>query len=429
MHQDEKLRGEEAEISGSCDLDTLVFDLTPPPEQDVESAELEASTFFDAKPVAAVEDDGVMMVAADGSRCGYIPGYSIIGRLGQGGMSVVFQAVQEKLQRIVALKVLTPNRCLDPEAVARFEIEARAVARLNHPNIVAAYDYGEADGRFFLALEYVEGINCAELIRAEESLAEDCALRIVRDAILGLSHALSLGVIHRDVKPANLMFAKGGVADASRVQSEIQVKVTDLGLAMMEETAQGAATSDRELAGCIAGTPSFMAPEQARGEVVDFRADIYSLGATLYQMVTGVRPYDAESAIASIKQKLEERLIHPLDLRPQLNPGLVRVLDRMMAFDRNRRYQTYEELLDDIEALLEGRWARTAELAPNCSSFLPSKLRPPMATSDSKASIHDERTEAIALPQLKKNSPSSIWPWLVGAANGLALGFILGKWI
>ncbi|MCB1282326.1 MAG: serine/threonine protein kinase, partial [Salinibacterium sp.] len=139
---------------------------------------------------------------ADESRCGFIPGYSILGAIGRGGMGIVYQAIQEKLQRVVALKVLTPSKAVHPDYIQRFRSEAMAVARLNHPNVVAAYDYGEAEGRFYLAIEYVEGLDGAEMLAKKGRLDELSAVCIARDTVLGLSHALSQGIIHRDIKPA-----------------------------------------------------------------------------------------------------------------------------------------------------------------------------------------------------------------------------------
>ncbi|MEZ6197400.1 MAG: serine/threonine-protein kinase [Planctomycetota bacterium] len=307
---------------------------------------------------------------AENSRCGFISGYSVLGELGRGGMSVVYQAVQEKLQRIVALKVLTPNCSLDPTSVELFQREAKAVGALNHPNIVTAFDYGEDNGRFFLALEYIDGANCLELIEREGALDERTALMIVRGAILGLSHAHSQGLIHRDVKPANLLFASDGPRDARHLEMASTVKVTDLGLALMEETALGR-RDENGRSRIIAGTPAYMAPEQARGEEVDFRADIYGLGATLYHALTGTKPFDAETMSELFAMKTEGALVHPQDRMQTIRTPVVWLLDRMLALRPEHRYSSYEALLADVDKLLEGEIPRIEPLPAGESSFLP----------------------------------------------------------
>lgn len=309
---------------------------------------------------------------AEGSRCGLIPGYSVLGELGRGAMSVVYQAVQEKLNRVVALKVLSPNQELGSASIELFQREAKAVGALNHPNIVTAFDYGEERGRFYLALEYIDGANCLELIERDGPLDEATSLRIVRGTILGLSHALEQGIIHRDVKPANLLFSSDGPRDARHLETASMVKVTDLGLALMEETALGV-TSERGRRNIVAGTPAYMAPEQARGEDVDFRADIYALGATLYHMLTGQRPFDLSSLSELVREKEDASLPHPQDVIPTIRTPLCWLLERMLARTPEHRYQSYECLLADVDTLLEGEVPRINAIDPEHSSLAPAQ--------------------------------------------------------
>lgn len=261
-------------------------------------------------------------------------------------MGVVYQAVQERLQRVVALKILPQTLAHNDRAIARFTKEAHTVARLNHPNVVGAFDYGESHGQLYLALEFVEGTDCSRALAEHGVFSEAGALRIVREAILGLRHALSCGVIHRDIKPANLMLPNRTGQDGP------VVKVCDLGLAQLVADSEG---DGGGRPGLVVGTPCYMAPEQALGDTVDFRADIYGLGATLYQMVTGNRPFQSDSVAETLRFQQVGRLPHPRDERPDLSSGITAILSGMLARTPESRYASYDHLLDDINALIEGR--------------------------------------------------------------------------
>ncbi|MCW8140829.1 MAG: protein kinase, partial [Planctomycetota bacterium] len=300
-----------------------------------------------------------------------IQGYEIICPLGRGNMALVFAATQVNLNRVVALKILDPKLLVDQEFVERFLREAQAAARLNHPNIVQVYDYGEAAGRVYLALEFVEGDDAYKALRKGGAMSEAQALRITRDAAVGLGHAHAAGIIHRDVKPANLLLvprAKPGPDD------HWVAKVTDLGLARQQTGAPGDGQTTR--AGTILGSPSYMAPEQAEGKPADFRSDIYALGATLYHLVTGRPPFEAESAIQVIVKKQTERLEDPRALAPRLSDAAVRVLDRCMARPPADRYPTYEALIEDLERVLRGDDPLAPLVPEHASSLQLGPLRP-----------------------------------------------------
>ena len=299
------------------------------------------------------------------TRGGQLPGYTLLGRIGSGGMGVVYQAIQQRLERIVAVKVMTPQKGAERESIERFKIEARALARLHHPNIVTAYDYGEAGGKLFIVLEYVEGMNCAEALEQHGPFSEDRAVSIARDAVLGLSHAHKAGIIHRDVKPANLILAAHPDLDASGGGFGSCAKVTDLGLACIG--ADGSSPDPNP--GAVVGTPCYMAPEQGRGEAVDFRADIYALGASLYQLVTGKKPFAGRPFAEILAAKSTSKLPHPRSVAPSLSDDFVRVLDRMLAVKAADRYASYEALLGDLEALRVGESPATLALPAAASSF------------------------------------------------------------
>ena len=218
--------------------------------------------------------------------------YEILDLLGEGGMGQVFKARHRRLDRIDALKRIHPNRLEAPDALRRFLREAKAAARLAHPNIVTIYDSGEVDGVHFLAMEYVPGVDLSATVKKQGPLPIGEACEYIRQAALGLQHAHSRGLVHRDVKPHNLLLT----ADRA------QVKILDMGLARLH-TAEDEKESASELTrpGVFMGTPDYMAPEQAiDSHTVDIRADVYSLGCTLYYLLAGRPPFPK----SSLTQKL-----------------------------------------------------------------------------------------------------------------------------
>lgn len=257
--------------------------------------------------------------------------YQLLARLGQGGMGAVYKAVHTRLNKVVAVKLLPADRMRDPHAVARFQREMRAVGKLEHPNIVAAHDAGEADGRHYLVLEYVDGLDLAEVARRAGSLAVADACELARQAALGLDYAHHHGLIHRDIKPSNLMLTATG-----------QVKILDLGLALL----QGAPAGDGELTRLeqVMGTTDYMAPEQAGdSHGVGGSADIYSLGCTLYKLLSGVVPYGGPQFATPLK-KLLAHVNAPVpnltERRVGLPDGLAAVVERMMAKRPEERFAT-----------------------------------------------------------------------------------------
>ncbi len=270
-----------------------------------------------------------------------IPGYKVLGKIGAGAMAVVYKARQLSLNRIVAIKVLPKRFSKDPEYVARFYKEGQAAGKLNHPNIVQAIDVGEAGGYHYFVMEFVEGKTIADDLTAGNIFAEQDAIDVIIQVAHALSHAHSLGLIHRDVKPKNIMINKNGV-----------VKLADMGLAR-ETTDIEAAQSE---AGKAYGTPYYIAPEQIRGKIdIDGRADIYGLGATLYHMLTGQVPFMAEDSSDVMRKHLKEKLIPPDHINTSLSAGVSEVIEIMMAKHKKDRYKNVEELLLDLEALRNGQ--------------------------------------------------------------------------
>ncbi len=270
-----------------------------------------------------------------------IPGYKILGRLGAGAMAVVYKAQQLSLDRTVAIKVLPKHFSENPEYVERFYREGQAAAKFNHNNIVQAYDVGEAGGYHYFVMEYVEGKTLYDDLSAGKVFTEDEALDVIIQVAHALAHAHARGLIHRDVKPKNIIIDTAGV-----------VKLADMGLARETTDIETARTE----AGKAYGTPYYIAPEQIQGKIdIDGRADIYGLGATLYHLVTGRVPYMADNPEDVMRKHLREQLIPPDHINTALSAGISEVIEVMMTKHKEDRYSGVEELLTDLEAVRNGQ--------------------------------------------------------------------------
>jgi eukaryotic-like serine/threonine-protein kinase len=270
-----------------------------------------------------------------------IPGYKLLGRLGAGSMATVYKARQMSLDRLVAVKVLPKKYSQMPEFVERFYAEGRAAAKLNHPNIVAALDVGGHAHTHYFVMEYVEGYTVYERLIKEGAYPETDALALIIQIAQALDHAHGAGLIHRDVKPKNILITKEGIA-----------KLADMGLAR--------AISDREAAeaeaGKTFGTPYYIAPEQVRGEVhIDARADMYSLGATLYHMVTGRAPFEGTDVKVIMRKHLREPILPPDHVNPKLSNGISEIIELCMVKDPMKRYVTTGDLIEDLQAVAQGQ--------------------------------------------------------------------------
>ncbi len=256
--------------------------------------------------------------------------------IGAGGMGIVYRALDEALQRHVALKTLLPALAADGEFVARFKREAQSAAALNHPNITQIYAIGQEGTIPYFAMELIRGRSLETIARETRGLPAAEATGYILQAARGLRHAAQKKLIHRDVKPSNLMLTEEGV-----------VKITDFGLAK-------AARSETQLTatGEVLGSPGYISPEQAQGAPLDARSDIYSLGATFYHLVTGRLPYEAPTPVAMIVKHMSEPLRSPRALNPAVPYPVASAIQKMMAKRPDERFQDYDALIRELERAL-----------------------------------------------------------------------------
>lgn len=287
----------------------------------------------------------------------FVPGFEIETVLGRGGMGTVYLARQLSLDRPVALKVMSRRWASDPTFVARFTREAYAAARLNHPNLVQVYDIGDVESRRYFSMEYVEGRSLADVVRAAGKLDPETAVGYILQAARGLKHAHDRGMIHRDIKPDNLLLDLQGivkVADLGLVKTPNLTREEDSGeWGFEDKTGLKGLPANMTGARMALGTPAYMSPEQCRdAAAVDHRADIYSLGCTLYAMVTGQQPFDGKTAVELMTKHAYSPLVPPEEVASRVPRELSNVIQKMMAKQAGERYQTMREVVRVLEQWL-----------------------------------------------------------------------------
>ncbi|HKA88249.1 MAG TPA: protein kinase [Haliangiales bacterium] len=293
----------------------------------------------DGIPLPSDEDDPLIGTVLFGQ-------FELLEVAGEGAMGTVYRAWQTGMERQVAVKILRPELMRDPAVVKRFDREARAVARLTHPNIVTVFMVGQTeDGLPFIVMEFVEGEALADVLRREGKFPTMRVLRIARQVTSALAEAHAEGIVHRDLKPANILITH-------RRRAQDFVKVLDFGIAKIvrEGNPQDPDAESRlTKQGTIFGTPHYIAPEQAQGGDIDHRADIYSLGVVMYRLVTGRLPFDG-GGISVLLAHMQQKPPAPRDLAPDLDAGVEAVIMKAMEKDPANRYQTAEEMSEAIEA-------------------------------------------------------------------------------
>jgi serine/threonine-protein kinase len=318
-----------------------------------------------------------------------IDGYTILEKIAQGGMGAVYRARQTSMDRIVAIKVLLPKFAKEKDAVDRFLREAKAIARLSHPNIVAGIDAGFTNGIYYYAMEFVDGESMDKLVKREGAMHWSQALPVVQQVAEALNHAHAMGLVHRDIKPGNILRLRDG-----------SVKLADLGLARM------ASGDDIYLTqtGVILGTPAYLSPEQARSErSIDIRSDLYSLGITLFEFLSGRPPFESDNSLVIVTKHTSTDVPVQKLADAGVPSDIVEVVRKMCARDRRVRYQSPEQLLEDLGHVMRGE--------------------PP---------VHAKRPAAAAPAAAENRSPfpPAPRPWvgrLIGALSSLlVLGIAIG---
>lgn len=318
--------------------------------------------------------------------------YRLEKRLAAGGMGVVYRAERLGLAKPVAVKFLHKSQATAPEKRERFEREAAAMSRLDHPNLVSIIDYGNLEGTPYLVLEYHKGEPLRRVIE-QGPIAPGRAVAIARQILAGLDSAHGSGVVHRDLKPENvLLVGKPG---------EDLVKILDFGVAKLLE-GDGRPSELSVMAGALLGTAEYMSPEQVRCEVIDPRADLYAVGILLYEMVTGRRPFEAERDLAVLRMQLEDAPVPPRERAPAVSPQLERVILRSLEKDREKRWATADDFSKALSRTPEGR-----------SAVAPLEATPPPAA-----------TVASAPPRRRRR-----WPWIVATLGLLLVATPPALWI
>jgi serine/threonine protein kinase/archaellum component FlaG (FlaF/FlaG flagellin family) len=267
-----------------------------------------------------------------------IKGYEIKQLIATGGMAAIYRAIYVETGQTVAIKILHGHLAQDKDFIARFEREARAAAELRHENIINIYNYGEAEGVYYIAMEFVEGKSLKDLISSVKFMPTDLALAIIYEICRGVEHAHQKGVVHRDIKPANILITHNGL-----------VKITDFGLAQAQDLTSITVT------GAIVGTPAYMSPEQAAGKRIDTRSDLFSLGVVAYEMLTGTKPFFGETYSSVIHAILTIPAPSPVQANPLINEEIGQIVDKMLHKEVDKRYQNINQISDDIYAYFKKR--------------------------------------------------------------------------
>lgn len=393
-----KMSRRESPFTNEAGYQRALRSVQPLDQPEAAAAELDQqASANDAASRQHSEDGAEPSITDDGA---VVRDYRLVEKLGEGGMGAVFKAIHTKLNRVVALKVLSAHRMRDRDAVARFEREMKAVGQLDHPAIVRATDAGEIDGTWFLAMEFIDGLNLAQLSDANGPLPIADACELVCQAAIGLQYVHEQGMVHRDIKPSNLILAGVGdnhteeksqdAAGSVRRPSSATVKILDLGLALVGGL--HGTVDELTTVGQLMGTLDYMAPEQGDdSHDVDIRADIYSVGATLYKLLAGRAPYSGpklKSPLQKLKALATEDVSPIRDHRADVPEELAEIVHRMLARHPDQRYATPAEVAESLQPFAEG--ARLDNLLQ--------QTRDRIATSESAAALSQDVSRLLPQP-------------------------------
>ncbi len=338
--------------------------------------------------------------------------YQLLEPIGRGGMATIYRGRDTHMEKTVAIKVLREVYSTDPKFVTRFQREAKAASALQHPNIVQVYDYGHTDGSYFIVMELIEGTDLRRYLKARGVLTIDRAIIIAHDVALGLGAAHRRGIVHRDVKPQNVLVGRDG-----------SIKLTDFGIAMIYNSSQ---TERLTTTGMTLGTVQYYAPEQAQGEIVNPAADIYALGIVMYEMLTGRTPFDGDTPVAVAMQHIQDIPVPPSQLNPGIPPALEEIILRCLEKVPEMRYRDGSVLARALELLGE------EEMGENVPGVLPASNTNGLANSGPQKQIpprpaagNTRGAAGAGAPPRAVSSPSNMispMPPLVG--NGVEQGYM-----
>ena len=316
--------------------------------------------------------------------------YELQRRVGRGGMAEVFLARDRLLDRPVAIKILFPEMATDPSFVARFKREAQAAANLNHPNIVGVYDWGKERGTYYIVMEYVDGRTVSEMIRNDGPIPAPQAARIAADVAAALGFAHQKGVVHRDVKPGNVLITANG-----------EVKVADFGIA---RAMTSGAEENLTQTGSVMGTATYFSPEQAQGKQVDPRSDLYSLGVVLYEMACGKPPFTADSPVAIAYKHVQEPLPRLKDKAKDVPAGYEAVTAKALAKNPDDRYPDGKAMRADLLRFVQGKPVQAAAVGAAA------RPRPAAAASRGRRPPDRRRRSGPAIATRPRPRPSPSGP-------------------
>jgi eukaryotic-like serine/threonine-protein kinase len=328
--------------------------------------------------------------------------YRIVEQLGAGGMGVVFKAQDSRLERAVALKFLPEKLAQEPQALERFRREARAASALNHPGICTIYEIGEQDGREFIAMEFIDGETLRNHIHGNPLPVEEL-LELGIQIAEALDAAHAEGIIHRDIKPANIFVTKRGRA---KVLDFGLAKLVPKGVAVADGDSGGESSTSTSIVGIISGTPSYMSPEQVRGDNLDARTDIFSLGLVLYEMATGRQAFGGGTGGAIIEAVLTRPPVSARSINPDIPPALEAIIEEALHKDREQRYQHTAELLADLQRLKRDVDSGRRNQAGDSTSLLASTAGPASSTGVSRSRVATQQSGSFRAPRVSKTIDS-----------------------
>jgi serine/threonine protein kinase len=323
--------------------------------------------------------------------------YQLQDPIGRGGMATIYRGRDIRMDRVVAIKVLREVYSTDPKFVTRFQLEAKAASKLEHPNIVQVYDYGQTDGNYYIVMELVEGTDLRRYLRSRGVLDISRAVIIAHDVALGLGAAHRRGIVHRDVKPQNILVGRGG-----------SIKLTDFGIASVYKDINAERLTTT---GMTLGTVQYYAPEQAQGEIVSPAADVYALGIVMYEMLTGRTPFDGDTPVAVAMQHIQDAPLPPTQLNPNIPPALEEIILRCLEKVPEMRFRDGSQLAHALEMLDEAEIdeGMTTPMTPGQTpNPVPYGQIPPRPSNSGRAPARDSQRGTPSSPNNMMNGAGPV---------------------